>query len=298
MAERGPDRAEEDHAVDALPHGRARAHAVDGVRVRAEERQRRSARPVGISTCPPGTVLIPNFTACKAALIVLTWTAGTALVMWLGELITQRGIGNGMSILIFTSVVSRLPYQGALVLKQSARSSSSSILVIAVGDDPRRSCTVESGQRRIPSAIRETSRRPPHVRRPEHLHPAEGQPVGCDPGDLRELAALVPGAHRDRAARGTASRWINDNLVGNAARSAGSTSCAFGVADPVLLVLLHGDRVQPAATGRHHPQAGRVHPRHPARAADRALPRQGAEPHHVARRAVPDGHRAASRSSC
>ena len=49
----------------------------------------------------------------KAALIVLTWTAGTALVMWLGELITQRGIGNGMSILIFASVVSRLPAQGS-----------------------------------------------------------------------------------------------------------------------------------------------------------------------------------------
>ena len=46
--------------------------------------------------------------------------------MWLGELITQRGIGNGMSILIFTSVVSRLPYQGSLVLTQSTAASSSS----------------------------------------------------------------------------------------------------------------------------------------------------------------------------
>ena len=39
-------------------------------------------------------------------LIVLTLTAGTALLMWMGELITQRGIGNGMSLLIFASVVS------------------------------------------------------------------------------------------------------------------------------------------------------------------------------------------------
>ena len=46
--QRGPDRAEEDHAVDALPHGRAGADAVDRVRVRAEERQRRAARPVGL----------------------------------------------------------------------------------------------------------------------------------------------------------------------------------------------------------------------------------------------------------
>src|SRR5260221_13329373 len=40
-------------------------------------------------------------------------TAGTAMIMWLGELITQRGIGNGMSILIFSSIISRLPSEGA-----------------------------------------------------------------------------------------------------------------------------------------------------------------------------------------
>ncbi|MDP9075536.1 MAG: preprotein translocase subunit SecY, partial [Actinomycetota bacterium] len=47
--------------------------------------------------------LIPNFTVPRVLLIVLTMTAGTAFVMWLGELITQRGIGQGMSILIFTN---------------------------------------------------------------------------------------------------------------------------------------------------------------------------------------------------
>lgn len=43
------------------------------------------------------------------ALIVLTLVAGTALIMWLGELITQRGIGNGMSLLIFASIIARMP---------------------------------------------------------------------------------------------------------------------------------------------------------------------------------------------
>ena len=43
------------------------------------------------------------------------------------------------------------------------------------------------GATKNPGAIRETGRGPAHVRRPEHLHPAEGQPVRCDPGDLREL---------------------------------------------------------------------------------------------------------------
>ena len=41
--------------------------------------------------------------------MVITMTAGTAVIMWLGELITDRGIGNGMSILIFTSIVARFP---------------------------------------------------------------------------------------------------------------------------------------------------------------------------------------------
>ena len=44
-----------------------------------------------------------------AALMVVTMTAGTAVIMWLGELVTDRGIGNGMSILIFTQVVATFP---------------------------------------------------------------------------------------------------------------------------------------------------------------------------------------------
>jgi preprotein translocase subunit SecY len=47
--------------------------------------------------------------ALRFFLIVLTLTVGAVLVMWLGELITQRGIGNGISLMIFASIVSRLP---------------------------------------------------------------------------------------------------------------------------------------------------------------------------------------------
>ena len=42
-------------------------------------------------------------------LVVFTLVAGTAFIMWMGELITQRGIGNGMSLIIFVSIVSRVP---------------------------------------------------------------------------------------------------------------------------------------------------------------------------------------------
>ena len=61
---------------------------------------------------PPASTCCPNFTPFRVIIVVLTLTAGTALLMWMGELITQRGIGNGMSLLIFASVVSRFPAPG------------------------------------------------------------------------------------------------------------------------------------------------------------------------------------------
>ena len=45
----------------------------------------------------------------QGIVIVLTFTAGSALIMWLGEQITEFGIGNGISIILFTSIVSRFP---------------------------------------------------------------------------------------------------------------------------------------------------------------------------------------------
>ncbi|WP_315503458.1 preprotein translocase subunit SecY, partial [Actinomyces radicidentis] len=53
--------------------------------------------------------VIPNDGPVTLALMIITMTAGTGLIMWLGELITERGIGNGMSLLIFTSIVARMP---------------------------------------------------------------------------------------------------------------------------------------------------------------------------------------------
>ncbi len=47
--------------------------------------------------------------ALTSVVIVFTLVAGTAFIMWMGELITQRGIGNGMSLIIFISIVSRVP---------------------------------------------------------------------------------------------------------------------------------------------------------------------------------------------
>jgi len=93
--------------------------------------------------------LIPNFTLPKAAFIVLTLTAGTAFVMWLGELITQRGIGNGFSILIFANVTAGIPAGGTAILTQGGSlkfgviAALTLVLLVVV-------VFMEQGQRRIP----------------------------------------------------------------------------------------------------------------------------------------------------
>ena len=82
--------------------------------------------------------------------------------------------------------------------------------------------------------------------------------------------------------------WISKNLVQ-------PDSIAYVLTYGLLIigfaVLLHGHRVRPRPAGREHPQAGRLHPRHPPRAADREVPRPDPEPHHPAGRAVHRLHR-------
>ncbi len=62
-------------------------------------------------TLTNGIDLIPNYNPPRVAMIVLTMTAGTAFIMWIGELITEKGVGNGMSLIIFISIVAALPGQ-------------------------------------------------------------------------------------------------------------------------------------------------------------------------------------------
>ena len=59
--------------------------------------------------------IIPDQGVWIILVMVIVMTAGTAVIMWFGELITERGIGNGMSLLIFTSIISSVPAQFASI---------------------------------------------------------------------------------------------------------------------------------------------------------------------------------------
>src|SRR5438132_7563243 len=93
--------------------------------------------------------LVTHFDVPHVALIVLTITAGTAVVMWIGEVISQRGIGNGMSILIFTNVVSRMPAQLSNVRAQAGVPTFVGVVILGLGLIVA-IVFVEQGQRRIP----------------------------------------------------------------------------------------------------------------------------------------------------
>src|SRR6202161_2090283 len=76
--------------------------------------------------------LIPRFSFPLAAFMVLCLTAGTAFVMWLAELITQRGIGQGMSILIFANVVASIPSGGKAILEEGGAIKFVTILAVSI----------------------------------------------------------------------------------------------------------------------------------------------------------------------
>jgi preprotein translocase subunit SecY len=94
---------------------------------------------------------IPNFNVMTVILIVLTLTAGTTLIMWLGELINLHGIGNGISLIIFASIVSRIPGQFILLFRLRTTSVFVIVLFIAMIIGLIMAIIeIQQGERRIP----------------------------------------------------------------------------------------------------------------------------------------------------
>jgi preprotein translocase subunit SecY len=93
--------------------------------------------------------LIPNPSVFTITTMVICMTAGTAVIMWLGELITDRGVGNGMSLMIFTQVIAVIP--GEMLSIYRTKSAFVFLLVLATGVAIIAFVAfMEQAQRRIP----------------------------------------------------------------------------------------------------------------------------------------------------
>jgi preprotein translocase subunit SecY len=156
--------------------------------------------------------LIPDFSAPYVALIVLSLTAGTALIMWLGELISQRGIGNGMSILIFASIISTLPSEGASIL--AARGFPTFMVVAGLGILIIVAIVImEQGQRRIPVqyAKRVVGRR---MYGGQSVYiPLKVNQAGVIPIIFASSVLYIPTLLSNVIRNQTVSDWISNNLV-------------------------------------------------------------------------------------
>ncbi|AIT60325.1 preprotein translocase subunit SecY [Corynebacterium doosanense] len=94
-------------------------------------------------------VLVEDRGIFDLIMMVVVMTSGAMFIMWLGEVITEKGVGNGMSLLIFAGIATRIPTDGANILSQSGglvfALVVAAIIVLVIGV-----VFVEQGQRRIP----------------------------------------------------------------------------------------------------------------------------------------------------
>jgi preprotein translocase subunit SecY len=165
----------------------------------------------------PDIVLLPDGMWPRGLLVIISLVAGTALLMWMGELISQRGIGNGMSMLIFASIVSSLPFSYYSIL-QSKKWVVFGILVVISIAILIAVVRVELGQRRIPVqfAKRVVGRR--MFGGQSTYIPLKVNQAGVVPIIFASSVMLLPVLvtnviGSDRGWRRTVTEWVDRNLV-------------------------------------------------------------------------------------
>ncbi len=180
---------QEDQPVHPLPH-RAAGHRARPMAWRSGSRS--MSGPGGSAVIDPGWFFRVS--------TVITIVGGTMFLMWLGEQITARGIGNGISLIIFTGIIATLP--GALASTLELGRTGAHLAAVHrpdPGAGPRRDhlhrlhgAGAAADHRPVPQA----SAGQQDVRRREFASAAEAQHLGRHPGDLRQFAAADAGDPR------------------------------------------------------------------------------------------------------
>ena len=216
-----------------------------------------------------GLPLVYNPGMAFRLMTVLTLTTGTCFVMWLGEQITERGIGNGMSLIIFAGIVVGFPRAVIQTFDQMRTGQLGLIadvfmlimMALVVGGDHLRRARSSPGHR----AVCQAGGRAADVRRLEHAHSAQGQHRRRHPDDLRIVDSGVPG---DIAAD-VQERWLGDALTDAAGGRHAAPQPALCGRHHLLRLLLHRDHLQSRRRGGEHAEVRRVRSGHPARASER-----------------------------
>ena len=227
---------------------------------------------------------LPNLTITKFALIMFTLTAGATVVMWIGELITARGIGNGMSILIFISIISRLP-GGIQKFFQGSMSLVSQIgfviiaLAVVVGV-----IWITSGERRIPVqyAKRIVGRR--MMGGTSTFIPLKVNMAGVIPIIFASSVMLIPPTIAQFLPGGQNS-WFSHAF----GPSSDPLHRRRSAADHPVHLLLYGGHLQPDRPGRQPQEVRRLRARRAPGAAHGRVPRPHPHAPHAPRGPVPGG---------
>ena len=161
--------------------------------------------------------LVSVWSPLRVMLIVTTLTAGTALLMWMGELITNRGIGNGMSLIIFCSVVSGMPAAFSSVYAAENGTMKLAIFVAFFLVLLVFIVFIEQGQRRIPVQFaKRVVGRKQYAGQSTYI-PLKVNQAGVIPiifaSAVLNLPVLISQVLPSDGWGASVSQWINDNLV-------------------------------------------------------------------------------------
>ena len=221
---------------------------------------------------------------------VITLTGGTVFLMWLGEQITARGIGNGISLIIFAGIVAGLP-QGIAAMLELGRTGQLStfvilgiivmaLLVIAF------IVFVERAQRRL--LIQYPKRQVGNkMFQGDSSHmPLKLNTSGVIPPIFASSLLLLPITVANFT-RGQGPDWLNA-LTAALGHGQPLFLRALCGADHLLRVLLHLDHVQPEGDGGQSQEVWRLHSRHSPGRADGGIYRLCADAHHGHRRSLSD----------
>ena len=238
--------------------------------------------------------IIQNPSIFTLAVMVVVLTAGAALVMWMGELIQERGIGNGMSLLIFASIAARIPSEGKNILDSRGPVVFTAVcvaaLIIIIGV-----VFVEQGQRRIPvQYAKRMVGRKMYGGTSTYL-PLKVNQAGVIPVIFASSLIYIPHLITQLIQSGSSNPgngWW-DRFVGELPDQPREPVLHRGLLRPdrLLHLLLRVGPVQRRRACRRDEEVRRLHPRYPARQADRRLPAFRAQPDHPSRFDLSRRHR-------